>query len=60
MAERVKLSAFLLFGVLWTTFIYDSLAHRVWGNGWLAKIGALDFAGGTVVHISSGFNALAF
>jgi len=59
MAERVKLSAFLLFGVLWTTFVYDPLAHWVWGNGWLAQLGALDFAGGTVVHISSGFSALA-
>lgn len=59
MAERVKLSAFLLFGILWTTFVYDPLAHWVWGNGWLAKLGALDFAGGTVVHISSGFSALA-
>ncbi len=59
MAERMKLSAFLLFGILWTTLVYDPLAHWVWGNGWLAKIGALDFAGGTVVHISSGFSALA-
>ncbi len=59
MVERVKLSAFLLFGILWTTLVYDPLAHWVWGNGWLAKIGALDFAGGTVVHISSGFSALA-
>jgi Amt family ammonium transporter len=59
MAERVKLSAFLLFGILWTTLVYDPLAHWVWGNGWLAQLGALDFAGGTVVHISSGFSALA-
>ncbi len=59
MAERVKLSSFLLFGILWTTLVYDPLAHWVWGNGWLAKLGALDFAGGTVVHISSGFSALA-
>ncbi len=59
MAERVKLSAFIVFGILWTTFVYDPLAHWVWGNGWLAKLGALDFAGGTVVHISSGFSALA-
>ncbi|MDI3498922.1 ammonium transporter, partial [Archaeoglobus sp.] len=59
LAERVKLSAFLLFGILWTTFVYDPIAHWVWGNGWLAGIGALDFAGGTVVHISSGFSALA-
>jgi len=59
MAERMKLSAFLFFGVLWTTLVYDPLAHWVWGNGWLANLGALDFAGGTVVHISSGFSALA-
>ncbi|AAB89501.1 ammonium transporter [Archaeoglobus fulgidus] len=59
LAERVKLSAFLLFGILWTTFVYDPIAHWVWGGGWLAGIGALDFAGGTVVHISSGFSALA-
>ncbi len=59
MAERVKLSAFIVFGILWTTLVYDPLAHWVWGNGWLAKLGALDFAGGTVVHISSGFSALA-
>ncbi len=58
MAERVKLSSFLVFGVLWTTLVYDVLAHWVWGGGWLAKLGALDFAGGTVVHISSGFSAL--
>jgi Amt family ammonium transporter len=58
-AERVKLSAFILFGLLWTTLVYDPLAHWVWGNGWLAELGALDFAGGTVVHISSGFSALA-
>ncbi|AGK62034.1 ammonium transporter [Archaeoglobus sulfaticallidus PM70-1] len=59
MAERVKFSAFILFAVLWTSIVYDPLAHWVWGNGWLAKLGALDFAGGTVVHISSGFSALA-
>jgi len=59
MAERMKLSAFLLFGILWTTLVYDPIAHWVWGGGWLAGIGALDFAGGTVVHISSGFSALA-
>jgi Amt family ammonium transporter len=59
MAERVKISAFIVFGLLWTTLIYDPLAHWVWGGGWLAELGALDFAGGTVVHISSGFSALA-
>jgi Amt family ammonium transporter len=58
-AERVKLSAFIIFGLLWTTLVYDPLAHWVWGGGWLAQLGALDFAGGTVVHISAGFSALA-
>src|SRR5881409_3487284 len=58
-AERKKFSAFLLFTVLWATFVYDPLAHWVWGDGgWLKKLGALDFAGGTVVHISSGMSAL--
>ena len=58
-AERVKISSFLVFGLLWTTLVYDPLAHWVWGGGWLFGLGALDFAGGTVVHISSGFSALA-
>ena len=58
-AERMKLSAFVLFGLLWTTLVYDPFAHWLWGNGWLAKLGALDFAGGIVVHVSSGFGALA-
>ncbi len=58
-AERKKFSAFLLFTLLWATFVYDPLAHWVWGDGgWLKKLGALDFAGGTVVHISSGVSAL--
>jgi Amt family ammonium transporter len=58
-AERKKFSAFLLFTVLWATIVYDPLAHWVWGDGgWLKKMGALDFAGGTVVHISSGVSAL--
>jgi len=58
-AERVKFSAFLLFIILWATFIYDPLAHWVWGvKGMLREMGALDFAGGTVVHISSGASAL--
>jgi len=58
-AERKKFSSFLLFTVLWATFVYDPLAHWVWGDGgWLKKLGALDFAGGTVVHISSGVSAL--
>ena len=58
-AERKKFSSFLLFTLLWATVVYDPLAHWVWGDGgWLKKMGALDFAGGTVVHISSGASAL--
>jgi Amt family ammonium transporter len=57
-AERMKFSAFLLFVLFWSTFIYSPLAHWVWGGGWLMQRGALDFAGGTVVHISSGTSAL--
>jgi len=58
-AERIKLSTFIVFGLLWTTLVYDPLAHWAWGGGWAAQLGALDFAGGTVVHISAGFAALA-
>jgi Amt family ammonium transporter len=59
-AERVKFSSFILFTLLWATFIYDPLAHWVWGvGGWLRNLGALDFAGGTVVHISAGMAGLA-
>jgi len=59
-AERMKFSAFLLFALLWSTFVYNPLAHWVWGvGGWMGRMGALDFAGGTVVHISSGVSALA-
>ncbi len=57
-AERMKFKAFLAFGLLWASFVYDPLAHWVWGGGWIGAIGALDFAGGTVVHISSGVSAL--
>src|SRR5216117_1982355 len=59
-AERMKFSAFLLFSLLWATLVYDPLAHMVWGKGGLlgTVFGALDFAGGTVVHISSGTSAL--
>ncbi|MBR6011904.1 MAG: ammonium transporter, partial [Methanomicrobium sp.] len=57
-AERIKLGAFVLFALLWTTLVYDPLAHWAWGGGWASQLGALDFAGGTVVHISSGFGAL--
>ena len=59
-AERMKFSGFLLFTILWATFIYDPVAHWVWGvGGWLKDMGALDFAGGTVVHINAGIAALA-
>ncbi|HYU21124.1 MAG TPA: ammonium transporter [Chloroflexota bacterium] len=58
-AERKRFKAFVLFSLLWATFVYDPLAHWVWGaGGWLKTMGALDFAGGTVVHISSGVSAL--
>lgn len=57
-AERMRFPAFILFCLLWATVVYDPLAHWVWGGGWLMKLGALDFAGGTVVHISSGVSAL--
>jgi Amt family ammonium transporter len=57
-AERMKFSAFLWFGLLWSTLVYGPLAHWVWGGGWIGAMGALDFAGGTVVHISSGVSAL--
>jgi ammonium transporter, Amt family len=58
-AERIKFSSYLVFAAIWTTIVYDPLAHWVWGGGWTAQFGAIDFAGGTVVHISSGFAALA-
>jgi len=58
-AERIKFSGFVLFTLLWATFVYDPIAHWVWSSdGWLAKLGALDFAGGTVVHMNSGVAAL--
>lgn len=59
--ERVRFKAFLLFALLWATFVYDPVAHWVWGiGGILRSLGAMDFAGGTVVHITAGFSALAF
>ncbi len=59
-AERMKFSTFMVFTLLWATLVYDPLAHWVWGKGgWLGSMGILDFAGGTVVHISSGISALA-
>ncbi|HOI72559.1 MAG TPA: ammonium transporter [Syntrophales bacterium] len=58
-AERMKFSAFLVFTLLWTTLVYDPLAHWVWGTGgWMRNLGGLDFAGGIVVHVSSGVSAL--
>ncbi|MDD5595581.1 MAG: ammonium transporter, partial [Candidatus Omnitrophica bacterium] len=58
-AERMKFSAFLVFTLLWATFVYDPVCHWVWGmGGWLRNLGALDFAGGTVVHINAGIAAL--
>ncbi len=58
-AERMKFSGFLLFIILWATFVYDPVCHWVWGiGGWLRSKGALDFAGGTVVHINAGIAAL--
>ncbi len=58
-AERMRFSALLLFAVLWSVFIYSPLAHWLWGGGWLARLGAVDFAGGAVVHTSAGGSALA-
>jgi Amt family ammonium transporter len=59
--ERINFKAFLIFTILWATFVYDPVAHWVWGvGGILRTMGALDFAGGTVVHITAGFSALAF
>ncbi len=59
-AERMKFSAYVVFMILWAFLVYDPLAHWVWGaGGWLRELGALDFAGGLVVHISSGVSALA-
>ena len=58
-AERMKFSTYCVFILLWGTLVYDPIAHWVWGSGgWLLEMGALDFAGGTVVHMSSGFSAL--
>jgi len=57
--ERMKFSSWIAFVVLWVTLVYVPIAHWVWGGGWLYALGALDFAGGTVVHINSGVAALA-
>ncbi len=56
--ERMRFSAYLIFIVLWALFVYTPVAHWVWGGGWLADMGALDFAGGTVVHVNAGVAAL--
>jgi Amt family ammonium transporter len=59
LVERARFKAYLVFILLWTTLVYDPLAHWVWGDGgWLGALGALDFAGGTVVHVSAGVSAL--
>jgi len=56
--ERMRFSAYMIFLALWSIVVYAPIAHWVWGNGWLAKMGALDFAGGTVVHVNAGVAAL--
>lgn len=58
-AERIKFSGFVLFSTLWLIFVYCPMCHWVWGGGWMGGMGALDFAGGAVVHMSSGAAALA-
>jgi Amt family ammonium transporter len=59
-AERMRFGPFLLFSVLWATFVYNPLVHWIWGSGgWLARMGALDFAGGFAIHVGSGVSALA-
>lgn len=59
--ERIRFKAYLIFSLLWATLVYDPVAHWVWGiGGILRQLGALDFAGGTVVHVTAGFSALAF
>jgi ammonium transporter, Amt family len=60
-AERLSFKAYLLFTLVWSTIVYDPVAHWLWAEGgWLAKMGALDFAGGIVVHVTSGLSALVF
>ena len=58
-AERVKLTSFIVFTLVWLTVVYCPLAHWAWGGGWAQQMGLIDFAGGTVVEICSGFAALA-
>lgn len=57
-AERIKFSGFLIFSLLWALIVYNPVAHWVWGGGWIGGLGAIDFAGGTVVHINAGISAL--
>jgi len=58
--ERIRFASFLVFSIIWSTIVYDPVAHWVWGvGGWLRTLGALDFAGGSVVHITAGLSALA-
>lgn len=57
-AERISFKGFVVFSLLWATFVYDVICHWVWGGGYFGNLGALDFAGGTVVHMSSGYSAL--
>ncbi|MGZ7116569.1 MAG: ammonium transporter, partial [Methanobacterium sp.] len=57
--ERMKFSSWMVFSIAWISVVYVPIAHWVWGGGWLAKLGALDFAGGTVVHLNAGIAALA-
>jgi Amt family ammonium transporter len=57
--ERIRFSAILVVAIAWFTLVYAPIAHWVWGGGWLAKLGVLDFAGGSVVHLSAGISALA-
>src|SRR3990172_3457171 len=59
-AERIKFSGMLLFSLLWLLFVYAPIAHWVWGDGWLQKMGLMDFAGGTVVHLNAGMASLVF
>src|SRR5829696_830135 len=57
--ERMRFSAYVVFITLWSVIVYAPIAHWVWGGGWLAKMGALDFAGGTVVHVNAAVAAFA-
>jgi Amt family ammonium transporter len=58
-AERMRLKAFMLFVILWSLLVYDPVAHWIWGGGWLQSLGALDFAGGIVIHVTAGVSVLA-